>query len=420
MSNDPFDIFPNSLRVGSSLRWGGPSSCDEAAAKREPDRANRQQKKRRVRVSVLYSSRMQSIPVRLAHTSYDVFVGVGAVDDLEVQMERAGLRGPFLVVSQPRVFKAVGHTLENKFPIALIPDGERAKTLTTVSRLLDRMVQLKLPRQSTIIAFGGGVVGDVAGFVASIYMRGIPVVQVPTTLLAQVDSSIGGKTGVNHPVAKNLIGTFHQPRLVVSDPLFLLKLREREYASGLYEALKYGVIRDAALFEDFERNVTMFLRRDPEAVARLVARCAAIKADVVMSDEKEGDLRRILNFGHTIGHGLEAASRYQRLKHGEAVGYGMIAAARIGTALQKLAERDRSRIEDAIASVGRLPALDGITTKNVLNALRHDKKIRDGAIHFVLARSVGRAEVTSDVPFEVVREVVKGILNDAKRLPGSG
>jgi 3-dehydroquinate synthase len=341
-------------------------------------------------------------------------------DHLEEHMERAGLRGPFLVVSQPRIFKAVGHELKKKFPVALIPDGERAKTLMTVSRLLDRMVQLKLTRQSTIIAFGGGVVGDVAGFVASIYMRGIPVVQVPTTLLAQVDSSIGGKTGVNHRVAKNLIGTFHQPGLVVSDPLILLKLREREYASGLYEALKYGVIRDASLFEEFERNITFFLKRDPEAIGRLVARCAAIKAEVVMSDEKEGDLRRILNFGHTIGHGLEAASHYQRLKHGEAVGYGMIAAARIGTALQKLAENDRSRIEDAIASVGKLPALDGVTSRNVLNALQHDKKIRDGAIHFVLARSVGHAEVTPDVPFAVVREVVKGILNDAKRLPGSG
>jgi len=363
---------------------------------------------------------MQSIQVQLPHTSYEVLVGAGAFDGLEEQMERAGLCGPFLVVSQPRVFKAVGHGLKNKFPIAFIPEGERAKTLTTVSRLLDRMVELKLPRQSTIIALGGGVVGDVAGFVASIYMRGIPVVQVPTTLLAQVDSSIGGKTGVNHRVAKNLIGTFYQPRLVISDPLILLKLRKREYASGLYEALKYGVIRDAALFEDFERNVTMFLRRDPEAVERLVARCAAIKAEVVMSDEKEGDLRRILNFGHTVGHGLEAASRYQRLKHGEAVGYGMIAAARIGTALQKLDEHDRKRIENAVVSVGRLPALDGVTAKNVLSALRHDKKIRDGAIHFVLARSIGRAEVTPEVPFEVVSEVVKRLLNDAKRLPGSG
>lgn len=363
---------------------------------------------------------MHSIPVRLSHTSYDILVGTGVFDHLEEHLEKAGLRGPFLVVSQPRIFKAVGQKLKNRFPIALIPDGERAKTLTTVSRLLDQMVQLKLTRQSTVIAFGGGVVGDVAGFVASIYMRGIPVVQIPTTLLAQVDSSIGGKTGVNHRVAKNLIGTFHQPGLVLSDPLILLKLRDREYASGLYEALKYGVIRDAALFEDFERNVALFLKRDPDAIERLVARCAAIKAEVVMSDEKEGDLRRILNFGHTVGHGLETASRYQRLKHGEAVGYGMIAAARIGTALEKLPENDRTRIEDAIASVGRLPALDGVTSKNVLTALQHDKKIRDGAIHFVLARGVGRAEVTPNVPFEVVREVVKGILNDAKRLPGSG
>ncbi|PYS38559.1 MAG: 3-dehydroquinate synthase, partial [Acidobacteria bacterium] len=166
--------------------------------------------------------------------------------------------------------------------------------LTTVSRLLDRMVELKLTRQSTVVAVGGGVVGDVAGFVASIYMRGIPVVQVPTTLLAQVDSSIGGKTGVNHRVAKNLIGTFYQPRLVLSDPLLLQTLPEREYASGLYEALKYGVIRDAELFADFEQNHVTFLKRDPEAIERLVARCAAIKADVIMKDEKESDLRRIL------------------------------------------------------------------------------------------------------------------------------
>jgi 3-dehydroquinate synthase len=363
---------------------------------------------------------MQSIRVQLSHASYEVLVGAGVYEHIEEHIETAGLRGPFLVVSQPRILKAVGKGLENKFPIALIPDGERAKTFTTVSRLLDRMVELKLTRQSTVIAFGGGVVGDVSGFVASIYMRGIPVVQVPTTLLAQVDSSIGGKTGVNHRVAKNLIGTFHQPSLVLSDPLILLKLREREYASGLYEALKYGVIRDAALFEDFERNVTLFLKRDPVAIARLVARCAAIKAEVVMSDEKEGDLRRILNFGHTVGHGLEAASRYQRLKHGEAVGYGMIAAARIGTALEKLPELDRTRIERAIASIGPLPALEGVTSRNVLSALQHDKKIRDGAIHFVLARGVGRSEVTPNVPFEVVREVVKGILNDAKRLPGAG
>jgi len=362
---------------------------------------------------------MQSIPVRLNGISYDILVGVGVADNIEEHLNQAGLRGPYLVISQPRVLKAVGQRLKKKFPVASIPDGERAKTLTTVSPLLDRMVELKLTRQSTVIAFGGGVVGDVAGFVASIYMRGIPVVQIPTTLLAQVDSSIGGKTGVNHRVAKNLVGTFHQPRLVLSDPLTLQTLSDREYASGLYEAVKYGVIRDRVLFEDFERN-TLLTERHPEAIGRLVARCAAIKADVVMSDEKESDLRRILNFGHTVGHGLEAAAGYQRIKHGEAVGYGMIAAARIGRTLEKIADRDVRRIENTIASIGRLPPLNGISSKEVLAAIQHDKKVRNGAIHFVLPRAIGQVEVTPDVPFEVVREVVKGILNDGKRVFRTG
>ena len=282
------------------------------------------------------------------------------------------------------------------------------------------MVDLKLTRQSTVIALGGGVVGDVSGFVASIYMRGIPVVQVPTTLLAQVDSSVGGKTGVNHRVAKNLVGTFYQPRLVLSDPLLLKTLPDREYASGLYESLKYGVIRDTVLFEDFERNVGMFLKRDPEAIERLVARCAAIKADVVMSDEKENDLRRILNFGHTVGHALEAAARYQRIKHGEAVGYGMIAAARISAALRKLPEGERARIEGAVGSISRLPSLNGVNSKAILNALHHDKKVRDGAVHFVLPREIGKVEITPDVPLDILRDVVKGMLDEGKRVSRSG
>ena len=269
---------------------------------------------------------MQTIPVRLSHASYDIVVGTGVVSRLGAHLNDAGLRGPFLVVSQPRIMKALKRHLPRNLPVVLIPDGERAKSLATVSRLLDRMVALKLTRQSTIVAVGGGVVGDVAGFVASIYMRGIPVVQVPTTLLAQVDSSIGGKTGVNHRVAKNLIGTFHQPRLVVSDPLMLQTLPEREYVSGLYEALKYGVIRDADLFRDFEENAALFLKRDPDAVERLGgAFVLRSKQKLSWRTRRKADLRRILNFGHTVGHGLEAASRYQRIKHGEAVGYGIIA-----------------------------------------------------------------------------------------------
>src|SRR5262249_53152108 len=336
---------------------------------------------------------MESIRVHVANTKYQILVGVGVFANLEERLEQEGLRRPFLVISQPRILKAVGRQAQKNFTVAVIPDGERAKTLTTVSRLLDRMVDLKLTRQSTVIALGGGVVGDVAGFVASIYMRGIPVVQVPTTLLAQVDSSIGGKTGVNHRAGKNLIGTFHQPRLVLSDPLLLQKLPEREYASGLYEALKYGVIQDAELFADFEQNGATFLKRDPQAIERLVARWAAINAEAVMKDEQESYWRRILNFGHTVGHGLEAAARYQRIKHGEAVAYGMIAAARIGYSLNKLAADDCTRIENAIGSLGGLPALTGMQSKDVLNALQHDKKVRDGAIHFVLPRAIGPVEV---------------------------
>lgn len=370
-------------------------------------------------ISAPSASSAANIPVRLPHSSYNIVVKIGAFDHLEEHLEAAGLKGPFLVISQPRIFKAVGRTLKKKFPVALFPDGERAKNLTTVSRLLDRMVDLKLARQSTVIAIGGGVVGDVAGFAASVYLRGIPVVQVPTTLLAQVDSSIGGKTGVNHRAGKNLIGTFYQPRLVVSDPLVLKSLPEREYASGLYEALKYGIIRDAELFHEFERNSALFLKRDPAAIENLVARCAAIKADVVMNDEKESDLRRILNFGHTVGHGLEAAAHYAGIKHGEAVGYGMIAAARIGHVLEKLTDVDRARIEAAVGGVGRLPALTGLRSKDVLTAVQHDKKVKDGAVHFVLPRAIGRVEITPDVPLAVVRDVVTGILNDGKRVLGT-
>jgi 3-dehydroquinate synthase len=363
---------------------------------------------------------MRTISVRLANASYNILVGSGLSHDLASHLEHNGLQPPFIVVTQPRILKAVGDCIQRRFPIVLIPDGERAKTLTTVARLLDRLAKMKLTRHSSLIAFGGGVVGDVAGFVASIYMRGIAVVQVPTTLLAQVDSSIGGKTGINHRVAKNLIGTFYQPRLVISDPLVLGKLPDREYRSGLYESLKYGVIRDAGLFKDFEENRSAFLRRDPEAIERLVARCAQIKAEVVMQDEKESDLRRILNFGHTIGHGLEAAARYRRIRHGEAVGYGMIGAARISHLLEKLSDGDLARIEDAVSSLGRLPALAGLKGRDVLNALRHDKKVRNGVVHFVLPRAIGRVEITPDVPFDVVSAVVKEILNDGKKLSRPG
>ena len=269
---------------------------------------------------------MQQIKLNFSQTSSEILIGAGALRSLREHMSGVGLEGLGLVVSQPRVLKAIDSRALGRLPLVTIPEGESAKTMGTVSRLIDRMVSHGLTRQSAIVALGGGVVGDVAGFAASVYLRGIAVVQVPTTLLAQVDSSVGGKTGVNHRAGKNLIGSFHQPRLVIVDPAVLASLPPRQYSSGLYEALKYGVIRDRALFLSFGRNREAILRRDVPALEELISGCLRIKAAVVGADEREGDLRRILNFGHTIGHALETAAKYRRILHGEAVGYGMLAA----------------------------------------------------------------------------------------------
>jgi 3-dehydroquinate synthase len=317
-------------------------------------------------------------------------------------------------VSQPRIFKALGQDIRKRFPVLLIPEGERAKSLSTLQRILDRASELHMTRQSALIALGGGVVGDVTGFAASVYMRGIAVVQVPTTLLAQVDSSIGGKTGVNFRAVKNLVGTFHQPRLVLSDSATLRTLPSREYSSGLYEALKYGIICDRDLFDGFAAQIDRILKRDADVLEALVARCAAIKGDIVSRDEKEGDLRRVLNLGHTVGHGLESAAAFSGLQHGEAVGYGMIAATRISRSMGQIAANEAQRIESVIASIGRLPSLKGIKSKPVIDALQHDKKVRDGKVHFVLPRTIGRVEVTGDVPLELVRETVKALIDENK------
>jgi 3-dehydroquinate synthase len=339
-------------------------------------------------------------------------VGSRTLQNLEAHLERAGLSGPFLVVSQPRIFKAVERILRKRYPVLLIPEGERAKSFATVTRLLDRFSELHMTRQSTVIAVGGGVVGDVTGFAASMYMRGIAVVQAPTTLLAQVDSSIGGKTGINFKTVKNLVGAFHQPRLVLADIETLRSLPVREYRSGLYEAVKYGIICDRVLFDSFRANLGRILEREAVAVEDLVARCAAIKATVVSRDEKEGDLRRVLNLGHTVGHGLEAAAGFRRLKHGEAVGFGMIAAVRISQALGRISEGDASEVQSVIQAIGSLPSLAGIRLKPVMDALQHDKKVRDGAVHFILPLGIGRVEITRDVPLTTVRDTVKNLINE--------
>ena len=353
---------------------------------------------------------MHRITIDTGSSTSHIVISSGAYAKLDAHLKRSRISGPLLVVTQPRVLEALDAGPLRGREIALLPDGERAKTLTQVRRLIDRMVELRLTRQSGVIALGGGVVGDVAGFAAALYLRGIPLVQVPTTLLAQVDSSVGGKTAVNHPAGKNLIGAFHQPKLVVVDPSLLASLPHREYRCGLYEALKYGLIRDRRVFEQFIGDLEPILERNPRVLDTLITRCLQVKADIVEADEREGNLRRVLNFGHTIGHGLETAAGYRRIRHGEAVGYGMIAAARLSERLGRLSSRAGDRIETAIRSIGPLPSLAGISADDVVDALAHDKKVRNGSVHFVLLRGVGRTEIRANVPRAMVRKIVETLV----------
>jgi 3-dehydroquinate synthase len=291
----------------------------------------------------------------------------------------------------------------------LIPDGERAKTLRTVANLYSECQRRGLDRSSAIIAIGGGVVGDVAGFAAATYLRGVTLVQVPTTLLAQVDSAIGGKVGVNLPTGKNLVGAFHAPSLVVCDPDVLSTLPAREFRAGLYEVVKYGVIADRRLFQTVQSKLPRIFARDPELLTSIVASCCRIKAHVVTSDERESGLRRILNFGHTVGHALEALTRYRRFRHGEAIGYGMLAAARISAMRGLLRADEETRLADLIRNMGALPKVGDLRASDALDVIARDKKVVNGRLHFVLARGLGATEIVADVRAAELRTAMTAI-----------
>ena len=301
-------------------------------------------------------------------------------------------------------FRKAGHRVE----MLVMADGERAKSLAQLEKLATKLMSYGADRHSILVALGGGVVGDVGGFLASVFMRGIPVIQVPTTLLAQVDSAIGGKTGVNLEAGKNLLGTFHQPLAVLADPDVLATLPEREYRSGLFEAMKYGVIRNPAIVELMEENREALLQRRTALLETLITECIRIKADVVSGDERESGERRILNFGHTVGHALEAETHYKHFLHGEAVAWGMIAAAKIGVEMEITDAATAQRIIDLVLSYGPLPKVN-VNAKRVFKRLLSDKKAVRGVPHFVLASAIGQTEVASNVPPEYVIEAVKQI-----------
>jgi 3-dehydroquinate synthase len=349
------------------------------------------------------------IDVRTHDRTSPIVFGEGIVDRLPALLDEHQIGARRFVVSSPVVWRFHGAQIEKALdgvePI-LLADGERYKNLQSVSRIYDALIRAGADRGSALIAVGGGVIGDTAGFAAATYLRGISLVHVPTTLLAQVDSSIGGKVGVNLPAGKNLIGAFHQPALVAIDPLMLRTLPRREFRSGLYEVVKYGVIASRDLFERVAGNTKAIFARDPAVLGPAIVESARIKAHVVSEDERESGLRRILNFGHTIGHALEAITRYRRFRHGEAIAYGMLGAADLAVARGALAEREREAIARLITLLGPLPPIGDLPIGEVLDAVRRDKKVVHGTLHFVIAIEIGATMTVNDVTEDELRAVL--------------
>ncbi len=322
--------------------------------------------------------------------------------------------GGLFVLSSPRVWKFWGREVArnlhgSRHDVVLFDDCESAKRLATIETICRKLTRAGTDRRALLIAVGGGVVGDIAGFVAASYLRGVRILHVPTTLVAQVDSAIGGKTGVDLPEGKNLVGAFYPPEMVVADPSTLLTLPARQFRSGLYEVIKYAVIGDAELFDFLEREMDALLKLDMRALEWVIARCARQKARVVSKDERESGLRQILNFGHTIGHALETLTGYKRFLHGEAVGWGMLAATEIAAAVGGLSERGANQIVSLIVSCGPLPALPRISSHALLKTISRDKKSRRGRVGWVLPRKIGAAEVGVPVPDKTIARVWGGL-----------
>jgi shikimate kinase/3-dehydroquinate synthase len=340
------------------------------------------------------------VPVSAGACKYDVHVGWGTLDRLGERLAAHARSCTAAVITNPRVGKIYAARVVTSLnrsgfrPVVVtIPDGERYKTLRTASRVYDELVRRRFERGDLLVALGGGVVGDLAGFVAATYLRGVRYVQVPTTVVAQVDSSIGGKTGVDHPKGKNLIGAFHHPVMVYADVATLRTLPPRELVAGLAEVVKYGVIADASFFSYLEAQAESVLGGVPDVLVEVVRRSAAVKADVVRQDERETGLRRILNYGHTAGHVVETLTGYAAIRHGEAVAIGMDFAARLAARVSLCSEDVNRRQRALLERLGLPTRLPRIAASRAIQTMRLDKKVREGRVHFVLPREIGRVTV---------------------------
>jgi len=353
------------------------------------------------------------IAVRAAHSRYRIVCGRGVVRHARRLIERLRPFSGCYVVTSARVWTAVGAAIRRGLDgkcsaeVVMLDDRERAKNLATVEAVCRSLLRRGADRQALLVAVGGGVVGDVAGFAAASYLRGVKLVHVPTTLVAQVDSAIGGKTGVNLREGKNLIGAFYPPQLVLVDPALLRTLPEREFRSGLAEVVKYGAIADKALFARMEKNLGRLRSGERAELERVIARCAAIKARVVSLDEREAGPREALNFGHTFAHALESATGYRRFRHGEAVAWGMAAAAVLGREAGITPARDAARIVALARRLGPFPAWPRVSADALLRAMQADKKNRGGRVRFVLIPRLGRARTYDSIRPGMVRMVVE-------------
>jgi len=359
--------------------------------------------------------KMKTIKVNLNKRTYPIIIGRGIITQLGEYISSLGIGQDAYIITNSVIKKKYGNllakSLQNKkinFRFRLIPDTEESKSISCLASIIEDIAQFDKKRKIFVVAFGGGVVGDLAGFVASIYKRGIPYIQVPTTLLAQVDSSIGGKTAVDLTHGKNLVGAFYQPRMVFSDLAFLESLDLRQLKSGLAEVIKYALIKDKQLFNFLENNFKDVLKRKPGALEYIVWRSALIKAKIVAADEREErGLRTILNFGHTIGHAIEAAGKFKKYNHGEAIAIGMVAACSISKKLGLLSEGVSSRARNLIKAAGLPIKVKGISIDSIISATYRDKKFIGGRNRFVLIKNIASTKILQDVPIGVVREALR-------------
>ena len=359
---------------------------------------------------------MQTISVPLQNRSYPIWIEHGLINKLPELLKPLNQDQKWVLFSQEEIFNHYGETFVNNLKNAgfkvesiIYADGEEAKSLTALEDIYSQLIEVGCDRSSTFLALGGGVVGDVTGYVAATFMRGVDYIQIPTTLLAMVDSSIGGKTGVNLPNGKNLVGAIWQPKAVVIDPELLNSLPKREVTSAMGEVIKYGAILDRELFDLISENLDNLLDlSNPTLVIEVISRCAKLKADIVANDEREDDKRRILNFGHTIGHALETHFGFDTLRHGEAIAYGMLAAGNLSIENSGLASEDYDYLRNTIQRLP-LPELPDLDHKKILAIMENDKKVKSGSLHFILLENIGSAVVQNNINKQSIINVLEAL-----------